>query len=44
MAERSKIQDRFDSMEDNEILNITKGQLVALVEKVKEEAVNNYQN
>lgn len=43
MAEQSKIQTRFHKIKDNEILNITKGQLIALIDKVKEEAIKTYE-
>jgi len=41
--EKSKIQTRFDSIKDDEVLNITKAQLIDLVEKVKEETIKTHE-
>jgi len=38
-TQKTKIQDRFESIKDNDVLNITKAQLIALVERVRQEAI-----
>ena len=43
MPPNSNIQVRFDSLKDDEVLNITKAQLISLVEKVKHQAMKDFQ-
>lgn len=43
MPPKSKIQDRFDKMKDDEVLSMTKAQLVDLVKRVKEDAIQAYE-
>lgn len=42
MSEKTKLQKQFNSIKDNEPINITKGQLIALCEMAKADAIKAY--
>lgn len=43
MPPKTKIQDRFDKMKDDEVLSITKAQLIDLITRVKKDTIKAYE-